>query len=204
MPRWREWMPRVLLESALIVFSILLALAVDEWRQERRQEARLADARSAFAEEVRQNLDLLQSEMYLPRRERMWSRFTELGGLPSPTQEDLRSVWTTEFDGGVWPTPFRDAVWRSLSTNELMGRMPYADLFLLVDIYREQQNVDLWHERMFTVWMQPGGDRSDPAYIRDDIQRTRSYLADVVAAERRLVGRYEQALEQLTRSARGR
>ncbi len=28
MRKWREWMPRVLFESALIVFSVLLALAI--------------------------------------------------------------------------------------------------------------------------------------------------------------------------------
>jgi len=53
---------------------------------------------------------------------------------------------------------------------------------------------------MFDAWSVPRSDRLDPEFIRDDIQRTRSYLADVVAAEIRLIRSYEQALEHFAES----
>ena len=49
------WLPQVLFESALIVVSILVALGLDEWR-ENREEAELVDhALSIFLIEIQQN-----------------------------------------------------------------------------------------------------------------------------------------------------
>jgi len=49
------WLPRVLFESALITASILLALALDEWRDERQTEQAIEQAMSNFLSEIRQN-----------------------------------------------------------------------------------------------------------------------------------------------------
>ena len=187
---------RILLESLLIVFSILFALSLDAWREGRREARRLAEVRAAFGEEIRGNLALLESDRFLPRHRALWERFRELSRLDSPTGEEQYQVWI-DFDGGIWPAPLRDAVWRTLGNTEVATRMSFDELFMLADIYREQENVDSWHQRMFTVWSEVRSDRDDPAFIRDDIQRTRTYLADIVAGEERLLKAYAQALEQL-------
>jgi hypothetical protein len=44
------WLPRVLVESVLIVFSVLLALALDQWFQERERAATAQTARSRVYE----------------------------------------------------------------------------------------------------------------------------------------------------------
>ncbi len=49
------WLPRVLVESALIVLSILVALGLDEWRENRQDEETVQLALSNFASELRQN-----------------------------------------------------------------------------------------------------------------------------------------------------
>lgn len=49
------WLPRVLFESALIVVSILVALGLDEWRQNRQNAAVIRHALSSFLSEVQQN-----------------------------------------------------------------------------------------------------------------------------------------------------
>src|SRR5688500_17614995 len=188
---------RILLESVFIVFSIMLALTLDSWRESRRETARLAELRAAFAEEIRGNLALLESDRFLPRHRELWRRFQALSRIEAPTDEDLAAVWTDEFSNGIWPTPFRSAVWRTLSDSELAARLPFDELFMLSDIYREQENVDGWHERMFTIWSESRSDRRDPEFVRDDVHRTRTYLADVVAGEERLLEAYREALEQL-------
>ena len=50
-----EWLPRVLLESALITVSILLALGLDEWRENREDEETIKLAMSNFLNEIAQN-----------------------------------------------------------------------------------------------------------------------------------------------------
>jgi hypothetical protein len=50
-----DWLPRVIVESALITVSILLALGLDEWRENRQSEATIRQAMSNFLSEIRQN-----------------------------------------------------------------------------------------------------------------------------------------------------
>lgn len=49
------WLPRVVFESALITVSILLALGLDEWRENREAEETIKQAMSNFVSEIRQN-----------------------------------------------------------------------------------------------------------------------------------------------------
>ena len=189
---------RFFTDSAMIVLSILLALALDAWWEARREAREVQNARAAFAEEIRGNLALLREERYLPYHREMWEAFRAGARIENPTAEDMERIWGP-FNNGVWPTPFRDAVWRSLSNTEILGRLPFEELFMLSDIYREQANVDGWHARMFDVWSESRSDRSDPDFIRDDIQRTRTYLSDVVSGEERLLAQYDSALRVLER-----
>jgi hypothetical protein len=49
------WLPRVVFESALITLSILLALGLDEWRENREAEETIKQAMSNFVSEITQN-----------------------------------------------------------------------------------------------------------------------------------------------------
>ena len=53
--KWPGWLPRVLVESALIVFSVLVALAVDEWRDQRATATRPREAVAAITAELQAN-----------------------------------------------------------------------------------------------------------------------------------------------------
>lgn len=79
---WRSWLPRVLAESVLIVFSVLLALGVDQWREDRALAREVAEARAAFANEMHDNRDLLTSDRYHPHHKAMWTHFRALAKPP--------------------------------------------------------------------------------------------------------------------------
>jgi len=49
------WLPRVLFESMLIIISILVALGLDEWRNDRRDAENIEHALSNFVGEIQQN-----------------------------------------------------------------------------------------------------------------------------------------------------
>jgi len=49
------WLSRVVFESALITVSILLALGLDEWRENRQDEQTVEQAMSNFLREIKQN-----------------------------------------------------------------------------------------------------------------------------------------------------
>ncbi|MDA0994799.1 MAG: hypothetical protein O3A13_14360 [Proteobacteria bacterium] len=50
-----EWLPRVLFESFLITVSILVALALDEWRENREDAETVQQALYNFVSEIQQN-----------------------------------------------------------------------------------------------------------------------------------------------------
>jgi len=50
-----DWLPRVLFESALIVMSILVALGLDEWRENREDAQTVRQALLNFDREIQQN-----------------------------------------------------------------------------------------------------------------------------------------------------
>jgi hypothetical protein len=58
--RLREKLPELLLETVSVVFAVLLALGVDEWRERRNQEALAERARASILEEVRANREELR------------------------------------------------------------------------------------------------------------------------------------------------
>jgi hypothetical protein len=123
-PRTREsrlrrrprWLPRVLLESLLIVFSVMLALAVDQWRDNRSRaaRARLAldaiinelesnreaiDRAAAFHEEIAGKLKAIAASGELPSRE------VAFGGIFQPANL-IATAWTSARDTGAaeqWP-----------------------------------------------------------------------------------------------------
>jgi hypothetical protein len=51
------WLPQVIFESALIVVSILVALGLDEWREERQDDEIIRHSLTSFAIEIQQNKD---------------------------------------------------------------------------------------------------------------------------------------------------
>lgn len=50
-----EWLPRVMFESMLIVVSILFALYLDEWRDDRQDAENIEDALAYFVSEIQLN-----------------------------------------------------------------------------------------------------------------------------------------------------
>lgn len=190
---------RLLFESALIVFSVSLALAGNAWLGERAAQARVEDARAAFAEEIRHNRDLLASAPYHPYHQGLHDVYVALDRGDAEERAAAERRFSEEFDTGMHPTPLRDAVWRSLAAGAVFERMDYDEIVLLADVYGEQERLDVMFRAMFAIWMEPRADRADPAFERDDTQKTRMFLNDVISAEGRLLDRYDEALAALAR-----
>lgn len=87
---WRRWLVRALFESALIILSIIAALAVNEWRDTRELQSQVRQGRAAFAQEIQANYETLLSEQPgLPYHKRLWRRYQDLGTKPVITIENL-------------------------------------------------------------------------------------------------------------------
>ena len=65
MSKISEWLPRVLFESLLIVVSILLALGLDQWQEDREIQELVDRSIQSFEIEIQRNKSSIE-DVYLP------------------------------------------------------------------------------------------------------------------------------------------
>ena len=189
---WRRWLPQAVFESVLIVFSLLLALALGQWTQDRRTRERVQEARGFFAEEIALNCRTLQADRYLPHHERLLA--ATKAAMDSGRPEDAQEA---AFRTGVHPMLFHDAVWRSLSTGDLVESMRPREVFALAQLYKMQDMLSETNRGMYAVTVEAAG-RGDGAEQRAGMATSlRLYFSDVVAMERDLVQIYALTLRAL-------
>lgn len=101
------WLPRVLFESALITVSILLALGLDEWREDRQDDETVELAMSNFLHELRQNRARVDDAAPFNRglRDVLNQRYRD-GDITSTTEfiDILESYNTVVLQSTAWET----------------------------------------------------------------------------------------------------
>jgi type II secretory pathway pseudopilin PulG len=187
----RSWLSQLIIQPFMIVLSILAALAVNNWQESRARAQRAADARTAFASEIRANKDLLLSDNYLPHHRRLKEEYDKAAKGETGDPE-------TFFDTGVHPTPLRDSAWRMLSGSAILMELPSELVLALSDIYRAQDSIEKFNDGFLTAVVAPRSDRETPAYEKDVALSIRLYLNDLVSAEERLLRSYEHAIPRLS------
>jgi len=113
------WLPRVIFESALITVSILLALALDEWREERQNEETIVQAMVNFLHEIEQNKARIDDAAPFNRGlHDVLSRRYQVGDINS----------TTEFINAVesyTPVVLQSTAWETALTTGSVTKMNY-------------------------------------------------------------------------------
>ena len=193
----RGWILRAVLESMLIVLSVLLALGVDEWRSERETEERVEQARAALVQEIRANRDRLLKPQAMPYHRALHARLNTLMAEKAPDESDFQRAFTGFT--GVHPFIGQDAVWRSVNSGDVAQHLPREELLLLSAIYSGQESLNQLHYGVRAGLVQPSADFREPMYLLSQAEMMRSYLADAIPAEQELLGLYDRALARLAR-----
>lgn len=117
-------------EGLMVVFSVLAALLVDEWRQDVQVRHQVEIARSALDSEVRHNLrELITLDSVASARR---DRLQALKPAASPGQS--LSALTGRF-GGYRTTDLASAAWVRLSTGALADHLPQEYVTDAFDLY---------------------------------------------------------------------
>jgi hypothetical protein len=190
MNRTARWLPRAVFESLFIVISLLLALAANEWRDKHARITRVAEARAAFANEIRANRDLLLSDQILAHHKRLQAEYKQLSDTGSAEAGSA-------FETGLHPAALRDAAWRSFSANGTLVDFAPPEVIVLSDIYRAQDDLEKLNSGYIGLLREPRADRETLEYKRDMNRSLWMYLNDVISTEERLVQQYERALEKV-------
>lgn len=137
---WRFWMPRAAFEAALIVLSLLLALWLSDWQEQRRIDRDVAETRQALVAEIRANREMLLSDPYIPHHHRL-SQVLMRTVNTARTGDELRQGGYELYRGGIHLPPLRDAAWRTASASGLLQHMDRQEVFALTDVYGAQDSL---------------------------------------------------------------
>lgn len=130
-PGWRSWLPRVLVESTLIVFSVLLALGVDEWREARGHRAQAAAAERAIIEELRGNRELIAASL---------AYHSAVHDSLVAHRRDGRAPGIQLFPRGfVSPAQLSHTAWASAAETGALSHVDYETVLRLSRVYAQQE-----------------------------------------------------------------
>lgn len=197
--RLRRWLPRAVFESVLIVFSVILALGLTQWAQDRRTDARVDDMRGFLAQEMRTNRTLLTSEGYLPHHEALKRDFYAAAGRQADPvdREATRSAMQNLLSTGLHPPQMNDAVWTSVSGGDLIEHMAPRDVFILAETYKAQAQLEAWSVQGSDTALALLDVLQEPSTAKNRLTRMVIYLEDLTSQERRLIALYDRAVAQM-------
>lgn len=125
-----RWLPRLLAESVLIVLSVLLALAVNEWRDERERAARAEMALASIEAELRENAEAVERARTRHRvKMDTLSAYAASGRLPPPE---------VYLYGMFSPGALHSTAWESAREAGVTSDIPYDLVLTLSRVYDAQ------------------------------------------------------------------
>lgn len=183
------WLPRVLVESTLIVFSVLFALILNEWRETEAQEERVELALAAIRSEVQENQRLVEDALkYHMQIASSFSASVESGSaLP-----DVNAA----SQGLLAPARVLRTAWESAQSTGVSSEIPYTTVLKLSTAYaRQTEYEDLSRsvsQVLYSRLLQEGVDSMMQTYPRVIFLQK-----EFAGRERSLLQHYEDARKAL-------
>ena len=179
------WLPQVIIESILIVLSILVALGLDSWRQTREDEEFVRTALSNFLIEIEQNQNRIADAA-------PFNMGLRLVLNQHYVVDDIDSV--DQFVGMVesyTPATLQSTAWDTALATGSLAKMEYNLVTALSLTYSLQDRYDLTTRSGMS-------DLTSPQYLAEDKLKLATYnsirfLDDVTGMETELSVTYQEA-----------
>lgn len=185
----RRWVPRLIVEAVVVVFSILLALAVDAWRQAQVTEERVQESLRSLRSELLENREKVRENR---------SYHAALADTLFALEEAGREVPPPGVPPGPWlrPSSLLSNAWAVATTSGTAGDMPHSVAVAVARAYQEQETYLEQRQAVVTVVygaVMGGGSPS----LRRLYPPLAGIISDVANREAQLLDAYESALAAL-------
>ena len=128
--RITERLPEILIEALFMLIAVVLAFAVEEWREERELDHQAGEAREAILQEVRNNRDeLLESQPDL---------VNVIAALEAALAADPGSAAAATPSLSIEIVLLSSAAWRAAQQTEASRRMDYGWMLRVSQTYELQ------------------------------------------------------------------
>lgn len=135
----RKRVPRLAIESLLIVLSVFLGFAANQWNERRSERALAAQAIASFRQELKQNLAILDSVQ--PRHNVMANRLDSAAKARSPGLTAFDAFIASMPNGGVSVPLVVDAAWQTAVSTGALRLLSYERVAQLSETYEAQRAV---------------------------------------------------------------
>lgn len=185
---WKDLPGRAIFEILIVAIGVLLALAVDEWR-EHQQQRQLADAaRAAFRAEVIANRDRV-----ILRQRRVAQLYKLVSAHPDEAGKFV-------FERRSRPLLLYDAAWTSAVQTGALRWLAPAERTMLAELYTAQNHTRELATQEITSWTELAAVDPEARSAEDASERTRrvrlwlAYAQRVQFSQCVNAGRYERVL----------
>lgn len=190
----------IFIEGILIVFTVLLALTLSEWRSSVKEDKTRETVINNIISEIEDNKADLETKMeyhkamagklnsYLSS-DSLWNSLRYNSGMEAVLQILEKGIWNPKLQSGAW---------RSAELSGIVNTFDYETLYILSNVYSVQE------EGPDTTWKQLARLFADPSsYDPSSAKRLARMLslgfAELYSQERSLIYSYSQALEHLSK-----
>ena len=182
---WRSWISRVLVESVLVVGSILLALGLDEWNQDRDYQDLATLSLANFEREIQQNRLRLEDVtlFHAGLRDVLANMDASGEAIPATTVRNMME--------GFQPAILVSTAWETAVATGALGYMDYNVVSGLSLTYNMQERlVALNRSGLNDILV--GGLRSGETELL--VYMANRYMRELTEAEQGLQGVYDLVL----------
>jgi hypothetical protein len=195
-----ESAPRLLLEAALIVLSVLLGFAVNEWQQNRADRKLAHSVLANFRREIAQNLATLERTQ--PRHAQLVQRLEAASARAHGDSAAFDVFAAMMPPGGLELKPLPDAAWQTANTTGAFRLLDYETAAMLSETYLVQRTlIGDSMERLSGQLLSPAN--FDPAAQRTMLRTEYMLTNELSAREAYLIGVYRQTLAKLPKTGAG-
>lgn len=192
----RQQVGRLAFEGILIVVSVLLGLALNEWREHRRERALATTALTNFRREISANLARIRAAQ--PKHAAMAQRLAEAASTPAPGLTAFDVFVANMPEGGLDTQPLATVAWETAESTGALQLLDYPTASLISETYSVQRATLLpTLQRLSDRFLSP--QNFDAAQQGPMVRTHQMLLVELNGQETFLIGIYEKALEALPR-----
>jgi hypothetical protein len=181
-------------ESVVIILSVLVGLALNEWREQRAERARAVAVLANFRRELTENLAALERRQ--PKHVALAARLTRAAEQDRPGETAFTSFRELMPADGLETAPLRDAAWETALSTGALRLLDYEQAALLSETYLIQRAaLGSTLQRMTDRFYMP--ENFEPAMRRPMLQTHGMLFGELSGQEAYLIEVYRKALRQL-------
>lgn len=185
-----EWLPRALTESVLIVLSILMALALDEWQEDQEIQDLIDRSLINFSNELTRNKSrIVDVSAYHQGVWQVLQKRSSNGSTASIVE--FRNIMDA-----MQPVVLTNSAWQTAVATGALGRMDFELVSALTLTYNTQFRFDEKYNSTLQSLLSPNNLQGQNLEIT--IYNASRFVADVASSESELSAYYAQTLELLS------